>query len=84
MTSKEFKIWLEGFLTSLNLETIEVRDGTNPNYNNLTMLKTINNKLKEVKDVGGEENPTVHTLLTERLIPVTPPNPFKITFEDKK
>jgi hypothetical protein len=39
MTSKEFKIWLEGFLTSLNLETIEVRDGTNPNYNNLNSIK---------------------------------------------
>jgi len=84
MTSKEFKIWLEGFLTSLNLETIEVRDGTNPNYNNLTMLKTINNKLKEVKDLDEEFGRSSHTLLTERLVPVTPPNPFKITLEDKK
>ena len=25
MTSKEFKIWLDGFLTPLNLENTEVR-----------------------------------------------------------
>jgi hypothetical protein len=48
------------------------------------MLKTIHNKLKEVKDLDEGGNTTIHTLLTERLIPVTPPNPFKITMEGKK
>ena len=48
MTSKEFKIWLEGFLLGLNLEDIAVREVFESTYNHLTMLKTINNKLKEV------------------------------------
>ena len=84
MTSKEFKIWLEGFLTTLNLDNVKVRSDISPNYNNLTMLKTIHNKLKEVKDLDEGVGRMASTLLTERLIPVTPPNPFKITFEDKK
>ena len=81
MTSKEFKIWLEGFLLGLNLEDIAVREVFESTYNHLTMLKTINNKLKEVKDL---EEVNINTLLTERIVPVTPPNPFKITCEDKK
>ena len=40
MTSKEFKIWLDGFLTPLNLEQIEVREDYGTSYNHLTMLKT--------------------------------------------
>jgi|TARA_R110001606_G_scaffold398550_1_gene577880 hypothetical protein len=84
MTSKEFKIWLEGFLTTLNLDNVEVRSDISPNYNNLTMLKTIHNKLKEVKDLEERFDKVSSTLLTERLIPVTPPNPFTITMEDKK
>tara|TARA_R110002050_G_scaffold245993_2_gene383737 strand:- start:294 stop:557 length:264 start_codon:yes stop_codon:yes gene_type:complete len=83
MTSKEFKIWLEGFLTTLNLDNVEVRRDINPNYNNLTMLKTIHNKLKEVKDLDEGFDRVSSTLLTERLVPATPPNPFKITMEDK-
>ena len=51
MTSKEFRIWLEGFLTSLDLDKINIRSDTSPTYNHLTMLKTINNKLKEISDV---------------------------------
>ena len=83
MTSKEFKIWLEGLLTTLNLDNVEVRRDINPNYNNLTMLKTIHNKLKEVKDLDEGFGRVSSTLLTERLVPATPPNPFKITMEDK-
>ena len=83
MTSKEFKIWLEGLLTTLNLDNVEVRRDINPNYNNLTMLKTIHNKLKEVKDLDEMGGRMVNTLLTERLVPLTPPNPFKIICEDK-
>jgi len=84
MTSKEFKIWLDGFLMGLNLDNIEVRGDIGPNYNNLTMLKTIHNKLKEVKDLD-EGGGITHTLLTERFTPTPPPpNPFTITCEDKK
>ena len=78
MTSKEFKIWLDGFLTPLNLENTDVRPEYGSNYNNLTMLKTIHNKMKEVKDLDETLNNGINTLLTERLIPVTPPNPFEI------
>tara|TARA_R110000782_G_scaffold87049_1_gene168550 strand:- start:221 stop:484 length:264 start_codon:yes stop_codon:yes gene_type:complete len=81
MTSKEFKIWLEGFLTTLNLDNVELRIDINPNYNNLTMLKTIHNKLKEVKDLDEGFDRVSSTLLTERLTRVTPPNPFTITME---
>jgi len=85
MTSKEFKIWLEGFLTTLNLDNVEVRRDINPNYNNLTMLKTIHNKLKEVKDLDEVIGTNVNTLLTERFIPTPPPpNPFEIKCETKK
>jgi len=83
MTSKEFKIWLEGFLMGLNLDNIEVRMDMGTSYNHLTMLKTINNKLKQVKD-SKETNINMGTLLTERLVPVTPPNPFTVTCEGKK
>ena len=65
MTSKEFKIWLEGFLLGLNLEDIAVREVFESTYNHLTMLKTINNKLKEVKD---SEEVNINTLLTERTL----------------
>jgi len=79
MTSKEFKIWLEGFLTTLNLDNVEVRRDINPNYNNLTMLKTIHNKLKEVKDLDELLNPSY----TENFAPTPPPNPFDIRCETK-
>ena len=82
MTSKEFRIWLEGFLTTLDLDNMNIRSGTSPTYNNLTMLKTINNKLKEVNDVDDRLS---NTLLTERFIPTPPPpNPFEIKCETKK
>ena len=83
MTSKEFKIWLEGFLLGLDLDNIEVRDGMGSSYNNLTILKKINNKLKQVKDTDNS-NTDITTLITERLIPVTPPNPFTIICDSKK
>ncbi len=38
MTSKEFRIWLEGFLTPLNLEDVEIRLEYGTHYNHLTML----------------------------------------------
>ena len=80
MTSKEFRIWLEGFLTSIDLKEIEIR--YSPTYNSLTMLKTISDKLKEVNDVDERLS---NTLLTERLIPTPPPpNPFEIKCESKK
>ena len=83
MTSKEFKIWLEGFLTTLNLDNVELRKDYGTTYNNLTMLKTIHDKLKEVKDLNETSN-DMSTLLTERIIPATPPNPFTIRCENKK
>ena len=81
MTSKEFKIWLEGFLTTLNLDNVEVRMDISPSYNNLTMLKTIHNKLKEVKDIDEYID---NRLLTEKFTPQMPPNPFEIKCETKK
>ena len=84
MTSKEFKIWLEGFLTPLNLENAEIRTDYGAHYNHLTMLKTIHDKLKDVKDLNEMGGKSLNNLLTERLIPVTPPNPFEIKCEDKK
>ncbi|MDB3870434.1 hypothetical protein N9322_00625 [bacterium] len=83
MTSKEFKMWLEGFLLGLNLDDVVVRKEFGVTYNHLTMLKTINNKLKEVKDLEENNTNTLSTLLTERIVPVTPPNPFTISCEDK-
>ena len=84
MTSKECKIWLDGFLTPLNLENTEVRLEYGVNYNHLTMLKTIHNKMKNTKSLDKTLNKGIGTLLTERLVPVTPPNPFTITCEYKK
>jgi len=48
------------------------------------MLKTIHNKMKNIKDLDETLNKGIGSLLTERLVPVTPPNPFTITCEDKK
>jgi hypothetical protein len=45
------------------------------------MLKTINNKLKEVNDVDDRFS---NTLLTERFTQVPTPNPFEIKCESKK
>ena len=82
MTSKEFRIWVEGFLTSLNLDNVVVRPDISPNYNHLTMLKTISNKLKEVNDIDDR---ITNTLLTERFTTTPPPpNPFEIKCETKK
>jgi hypothetical protein len=50
MTSKEFKIWLETFLESSGIGKIKIREGYNPTYNHLTILKTIQKKLIEVND----------------------------------
>jgi len=80
MTSKEFKIWLDGFLTPLNLEKIGVREIYGTDYNHLTMLKTIHTKLKEISDAESKIPPT---LLSEMFTPTPPPNPFTITMEDK-
>jgi|TARA_B100001094_G_scaffold95107_1_gene91032 hypothetical protein len=84
MTSKEFKIWLDGFLTPLNLDKMDIRPEYGANYNHLTMLKTIHDKVREVKDVDENLNKGMNSLLTENLIPVTPPNPFEIRCETKK
>ena len=84
MTCKEFKIWLDGFLPPLNLENTEVRPEYGTHYNHLTVLKTIHNKMKEIKDLEEGLGKPMSSLLTERLIPVTPPNPFEIKCEDKK
>ena len=83
MTSKEFRMWLEGFLTTLDLDNIEVRKYS-PTYNNLTMLKTIHDKLKEVKDLDEFGGRGMNSLLTERFTPTTPPNPFEIKCQTKK
>tara|TARA_R110000803_G_scaffold171284_3_gene234156 strand:- start:483 stop:743 length:261 start_codon:yes stop_codon:yes gene_type:complete len=84
MTSKEFKIWLDGFLTPLNLEQIEVREDYGTSYNHLTMLKTIHKKLKDIEEISEVERKTSEILLTERFTPTPPPNPFEIKFETKK
>ena len=84
MNSKEFKIWLDGFLTPLNLGNLKIRKELGVGYNHLTMLKTIHDKLKDVKDLNEIGGKSLNNLLTERLIPVTPPNPFEIKCEDKK
>ena len=81
MTSKEFRRWLEGFLTTLELDKMNIRGDMSPTYNHLTMLKTINDKLKEVSDVGVSFD---NTLLTEKFTPTIPPNPFEIKCETKK
>ena len=70
MTSKEFRIWLEGFLTPLNLENAEIRTDYGAHYNHLTMLKTIHDKLKDVKDLNEMGGKSLNNLLTERRIPV--------------
>ena len=78
MTSREFRIWLEGFLENSNLKDIKIREGYDSSYNYLTMLKTILNKLETVKD----ENNTINiNQVTERIIPTPAPNPFTITCE---
>ena len=84
MTSKEFKIWLEGFLTTLNLDSLEIRKEYGTTYNHLTMLKTIYDKLKEVKELDEFGGRGMNSLLTERFTPSTPPNPFEIKCESKK
>ena len=84
MTSREFRIWLEGFLTTMDLDSVKIRTDISPGYNHLTMLKTIHNKLKEIKDIYeiGGNNPS--NLLTETFKPTIPPNPFEIKCEVKK
>jgi len=84
MTSKEFKIWLDGFLTPLNLCQIGIREDYGTSYNHLTMLKTIHKKLKDIKEISETEYKTPEILLTERFTPTKPPNPFEIKFEIKK
>ena len=84
MTSREFRIWLEGFLTTMDLDKVQIRTDINPTYNHLTMLKTIHNKLKEVNDIQERENNINSNLLTETFKPTTPPNPFEIKCEVKK
>ena len=63
---------------------MDIRPAYGANYNHLTMLKTIHDKIKEVKDVDETLNKGMNSLLTEKLIPVTPPNPFEIRCETKK
>ena len=78
MNSREFRIWLEGFLENTDLNDIKLRDGYDSGYNYLTMLKTILNKLETVTD----KNNTINVnQVTERLIPTPAPNPFTITCE---
>ena len=78
MTSREFKIWLDGFLTNTNLSDVKVSEGFGNDYNYMTMLKTILDKLKTVIDYGERSN---INHITERIVPTTPPNPFTITCE---
>ena len=78
MTSREFRIWLEGFLENTDLKDIKIREGYDSSYNYLTMLKTILSKLETVKD---ENNMININQVTERIIPTPAPNPFTITCE---
>ena len=84
MTSKEFRMWLEGFLTTLDLENREIRPDSSPVYNHLTMLKTIYDKLKEVEDLNEFGGKGMNSPLIEKFTPLTPPNPFEIKCEVKK
>jgi hypothetical protein len=77
MTSREFRIWLEGFLENTDLKDIKIRDGYDSNYNYLTMLKTI---LKKLETINDEEKININQF-TERVIPTPAPNPFTITCE---
>ncbi len=80
MTSREFRIWLEGFLENTDLKGIKIREGYDSSYNYLTMLKTIADKLETVKD----DNNTINiNQVTERIIPTPAPNPFTITCEKR-
>ena len=81
MTSKEFRIWLEGFLENTNLKDIKLRSEYDSGYNYLTMLKTISNKLETIND--GYDAININQV-TERIIPTPAPNPFTITCETKK
>jgi hypothetical protein len=86
MTSREFRIWLEGFLENTDLKDIKIREGYDSSYNYLTMLKTIVDKLETVND-DCDKIGTNHDFsypIIERLKPTTPPNPFTITCETKK
>jgi|TARA_R110001599_G_scaffold327319_2_gene540240 hypothetical protein len=78
MTSREFRIWLEGFLDNTKLKDVKLRDGYDTGYNYLTMLKTISNKLETVNDRYDINQ------VTETLIPTPGPNPFTVTCEKQK
>jgi uncharacterized protein YaaR (DUF327 family) len=78
MTSKEYKIWLEGFLSNTNLNNVDIRSDADPHYNYFTMIKTIHNKLQEVTD----NTETNNNLTIEGLRPPPGPNPFKIKIEE--
>lgn len=78
MTSKEFKIWLEGFFSNTNLENIDIRSDVDPHYNYITMLKTIHNKLQEVTD----NTETNNNAMLEGIRPQPGINPFKIKTEE--
>ena len=78
MTSREFRIWLEGFLENTDLKQVKIREGYDSSYNYLTMLKTILSKLETVND--GTNTININQV-TERMIPTPPPNPFTITCE---
>ena len=81
MTSREFRICLEGFLENTNLKDVNLRDGYDSSYNYLTMLKTILDRLEKVND----ENNTVNiNQFSEKIIPTQAPNPFTITCEKLK
>ena len=50
MTDKEFIQWLRNFLSGTDIRTLNLREGFSPTYNHTTLLKTIQTKLKEVKN----------------------------------
>ena len=51
MTEKSFIKWLRSFLSETDIKNLNLREGFAPTYNHTTILKTISNKLKEVKNV---------------------------------
>ena len=50
MTEKEFINWLSDFLSGTDIKGLEFKNRFSPTYNHTTILKTISDKLKEVKD----------------------------------
>ena len=50
MTEKGFVKWLRRFLDKTDIKELQLSNRFDPTYNHTTILKTISDKLKEVKN----------------------------------